>query len=416
MALVVCALCLGALGSASADDERRKKRAVDSAIEDLKHELSETTRELRDAVIALKRAELKLPPARAAVSKVRGQLAAAQARDRVLASKLRRARAEVRDSERSIKLAQRKIRGTRVLVGRIARSSYQQGSYGEVAVILDADTPGDFASRLVLLQNAMRSQAALLADLGEQRANLAAERATRDAKRAQLAKMKHQQELLLEKISDLEQRALAAQRAVQDLVDARAGAVQVIEREKAAEERRYRAMQAESRRLQRILAERARKARAAARAARLRRQAREGARRDGVLAWPAAGAVTSSYGMRVHPVSGIYKLHDGTDIGSGCSAAVRAASGGLVIQAANVIGYGNQLVIDHGVMRGAGLATSYSHLTSFAAAPGQTVRRGQVIGYSGGGEGMFGAGFSTGCHLHFMVYVNGGTTDPMRWL
>jgi murein DD-endopeptidase MepM/ murein hydrolase activator NlpD len=39
-----------------------------------------------------------------------------------------------------------------------------------------------------------------------------------------------------------------------------------------------------------------------------------------------------------------------------------------------------------------------------------------VIGYSGGGEGMYGAGFSTGCHLHFMVYVNGGTVDPMGWL
>lgn len=406
------------LHPASANDERRKKRAVDAAIGDLKHELAETTRELRNAAVALKRAELKLPPARAAVAKVRGQLAAAQARDRVLADKLRRAEEEVRRSERSIKRALSNIAQTRTLIGRIARSSYQQGTYGELAVVLEADTPDEFASRLVLLQNAMRSQGAVLGQLAEQRADLAAERATRDAKRARLAQMKHQQELLLARIRVLEQRAVGARQQVQKLVTARAGAVAVIQREKAAEERRYRAMQRESRRLQRILAERARRARAAAaraaRAARLRRSGRVVG--GGALAWPANGPVTSSYGMRVHPVTGIYKLHDGTDFRTGCGAPIRAAAGGLVIQSANVIGYGNQLVLDHGVMRAAGVATSYSHLMRFNVGSGQRVRRGQVIGYSGGGEGMFGAGFSTGCHLHFMVYVNGRTTDPMRWL
>jgi murein DD-endopeptidase MepM/ murein hydrolase activator NlpD len=73
-------------------------------------------------------------------------------------------------------------------------------------------------------------------------------------------------------------------------------------------------------------------------------------------------------------------------------------------------------VIDHGGMRGVGVATSYSHLERFSVGYGSHVGRGQVIGYSGGGEGMYGAGFSTGCHLHFMVYVNGGTTNPMGWL
>jgi murein DD-endopeptidase MepM/ murein hydrolase activator NlpD len=177
-------------------------------------------------------------------------------------------------------------------------------------------------------------------------------------------------------------------------------------------------MQRESKRLQRILVERARKARAAARAARARRlaQGRAAQSSGGALAWPANGAVTSSYGMRVHPVTGIYKLHDGTDFGTGCGAAVHAATGGTVIQTANVVGYGNQLVIDHGVIRESHLATSYSHLTGFAVGAGQNVARGQVIGYSGGGEGMSGAGFSTGCHLHFMVYVNGATTNPMGWL
>jgi murein DD-endopeptidase MepM/ murein hydrolase activator NlpD len=53
---------------------------------------------------------------------------------------------------------------------------------------------------------------------------------------------------------------------------------------------------------------------------------------------------------------------------------------------------------------------------SFGAGAGAHVDGGDVIGYSGGGEDMHGSGLSTGCHLHFMVYVNGATTDPLGWL
>jgi murein DD-endopeptidase MepM/ murein hydrolase activator NlpD len=135
-----------------------------------------------------------------------------------------------------------------------------------------------------------------------------------------------------------------------------------------------------------------------------------------VLSYPAYGPITSPYGMRTNPVTGIYKLHDGTDFGIGCGTPVHAAASGTVIQTALTIGYGNQLVINHGVVHGVGLATSYNHLMRFSVGYGTRVSRGQLIGYSGGGEGMYGAGYSTGCHLHFMVYVNGGTVDPMGWL
>ena len=73
-------------------------------------------------------------------------------------------------------------------------------------------------------------------------------------------------------------------------------------------------------------------------------------------------------------------------------------------------GYGNRVIIDHGFVRGVSLSTSYNHLTSFVARPGEHVSRGQLIAYSGT------TGYSTGCHLHFMVYVNGATVDPMTWL
>ena len=71
---------------------------------------------------------------------------------------------------------------------------------------------------------------------------------------------------------------------------------------------------------------------------------------------------------------------------------------------------GNQTVIEHGNIDGVYMATSYNHQTSFAVSAGGLVDRGEVIGYVGT------TGYSTGCHLHFIVYANGSTTDPMNYL
>ncbi len=180
--LMLLALAAGSLGPANAAGERQKKNRVDRMIDKLRHELSETSQELSRAIVALKRAEAELPGAQAAVAKVRGQLAAAQARDRMLAGKLEVARAEVQKARRAIRDTEAKIDAAQSLIGRIASSSYRQGSYAELAVVLESDTPDDFATRLVLVQNAMRSQGAVLNDLAEDRADLADQKPTMDAK------------------------------------------------------------------------------------------------------------------------------------------------------------------------------------------------------------------------------------------
>ena len=84
-------------------------------------------------------------------------------------------------------------------------------------------------------------------------------------------------------------------------------------------------------------------------------------------------------------------------------------AGGTIVSAGYAGGYGNRIVVNHGFVNGVGLATSYSHMSGYAVQGGR-VERGQVIGY----EGTTGA--STGCHLHFEVFVNGATVDPMGWL
>ena len=130
--------------------------------------------------------------------------------------------------------------------------------------------------------------------------------------------------------------------------------------------------------------------------------------RNGLLR-PVPGPITSPYGRRFHPVLRVWKLHDGTDFGATCGTPIRAAADGRVANRYFNSGYGHRLMIDHGTLSGQGFVSGYNHATRYTVGIGQTVRRGQVIGYVGS------TGYSTGCHLHLMVWVNGGVGDPMRW-
>ncbi|GAA2101575.1 hypothetical protein GCM10009841_17420 [Microlunatus panaciterrae] len=124
---------------------------------------------------------------------------------------------------------------------------------------------------------------------------------------------------------------------------------------------------------------------------------------------PVAGAVTSRYGMRRHPVTGIWKLHDGTDFAAGCGTPIRAAADGRVSQVSANPGYGNRLLLDHGSVDGRRVVTGYNHALRYTVGVGVTVRRGQLIGYVGS------TGWSTGCHLHLMLWLDGALTDPLLW-
>jgi murein DD-endopeptidase MepM/ murein hydrolase activator NlpD len=122
------------------------------------------------------------------------------------------------------------------------------------------------------------------------------------------------------------------------------------------------------------------------------------------------GPVTSPYGMRVHPVTGVYKLHSGTDFGVPCGTPAGAALGGTVLRTEHNRAYGNRVIVVHGVLDGALVATTYNHLQSIGVHAGDVVATGTVVGRVGS------TGYSTGCHLHLELLVDGEFTDPAPWL
>ena len=124
---------------------------------------------------------------------------------------------------------------------------------------------------------------------------------------------------------------------------------------------------------------------------------------------PVLAPITSPYGNRFHPVLRVWKLHDGTDFGAGCGSALRAPYSGRVAERYYNSAYGNRLMIDHGYVNGRYVTTGYNHAIRYSVSVGPRVSKGQVIGYVGT------TGYSTGCHLHLMVWLNGGLTNPMTW-
>ena len=128
----------------------------------------------------------------------------------------------------------------------------------------------------------------------------------------------------------------------------------------------------------------------------------------GELAWPVPGytRISSKYGMRTHPITGVYKLHTGVDISAPMGANFIAANDGIVKKAGYNSAYGNMVIIDHG----GGVSTLYAHGSEILVQVGQTVKRGEVVLKVGS------TGYSTGPHAHFEVRLNGVVTDPMPYI
>ncbi|MEG3084200.1 peptidoglycan DD-metalloendopeptidase family protein [Sphingomonas sp. PB2P12] len=124
--------------------------------------------------------------------------------------------------------------------------------------------------------------------------------------------------------------------------------------------------------------------------------------RRAVSGMPVIGRITSSFGLRRHPLLGFTRMHKGLDIGAPYGAPIHAMTDGIVAFAGRTGGYGNFVKLVHG----GGMASGYGHMSRIVVSSGTRVRQGQVIGYVGS------TGMSTGPHLHWEVWKNGAAINP----
>jgi murein DD-endopeptidase MepM/ murein hydrolase activator NlpD len=121
---------------------------------------------------------------------------------------------------------------------------------------------------------------------------------------------------------------------------------------------------------------------------------------------PTSGFVTSTFGVRVDPFTGLPQMHNGADFSAPIGTLVMATADGIVVQAGSLGAYGNMVKIQHGTA----LMTQFGHLSEIGVRVGQKVRRGEPIGAVGN------SGRSTGPHLHYEVRMRGIPQDPARFL
>ena len=465
VAVAVAILSLALLAPfAAADDLTDERDRVKQQLAKTSGDLNESSKALSVAAQAVDRTTAQLTSARTRLAATQRELAIARSEDLRLAANLHQARDELATATARVALGQRNLAAEKAVAGDVVRDQYQQQSnLLPLAVLVDTSSPADLQTRLQWSTTMFDSTQAEIDRLTVIQRQLDAAKARKTELEAQVRTDRRAAATALRTKQALEARAVAQEANVQSLLSEQraieeAAADDVAEdqaqyakltRERASVEKRIavRIAQAKAAATRKAAAEKAakiaeRKAAAAERA----RQAQERAHRGSAktrhkassehrksstskkksahkhsthhasmasashgFSYPVSAPITSPFGMRFHPVLHYWKLHDGTDFGAGCGTAIRAPYAGRVAERYYNAGYGNRLMIDHGFRSGKYVTTGYNHASGYVVHVGQHVHKGQVIGYVGS------TGFSTGCHLHLMVWLNGRVTNPMTW-
>jgi murein DD-endopeptidase MepM/ murein hydrolase activator NlpD len=430
---VASALSLALLGPHAYADELTTQRAkVKEQIAKTKSDLNESTKTLSAAVVAVDKAQNKLDAATARLTTTRQALRVAQTKDTQIAAKLQQARANLAVAVAAVVAGQARLEAQQAKAGQVVRDQYQkQTNLLPIALLVDPDSSEDLQTRLQWSTTLFDTAQAEIDRLTLLQRQLNAARARQAEQEAKFAAARSEAAANLKIKKGLEARAAAQEATVARLLGQRKTAEDAAATDVAKDKARYSELVKERASVERHIATRIAKAaaerkRAAERKAaqRSRSTAKHNHRSSHPrrsthhstmssaghgFSFPVAAHITSPFGMRFHPVLHYWKLHDGTDFGAGCGTPIRAPRAGRVAERYYNAGYGNRLMIDHGYLGGRYVTTGYNHAGRYIVRVGQRVQKGQVIGYVGS------TGFSTGCHLHLMVWLNGRLRNPMTW-
>jgi len=293
---------------------------------------------------------------------------------------LTRKKIELKNATIAYQKAQREFANTRREASGRLVALYQRGEPGYLELMLSSEDFGAMLQRTELASYMMEQDRDVLSQLKERKKRLDRYRDQVDQKKREVATLETRAEITVqhnEKVQSSVASRLRQQRAQMDALEAELAA---LERDSAAVTAMLRAMQQTS-----------------------SGRHRYNGPRYAVGGLPVAGRISSPFGYRYHPILHYRRLHTGIDIGAPTGTPIHAAGGGQVICASWRGGYGNCIIIDHG----GGKATLYGHMSRYNTRAGQTVSKGDIIGFVGS------TGMSTGPHLHYEVRINGTPVNPL---
>lgn len=397
-----------------------RKSRVQRSIGAQQSEVDQVSRQLLRTQSRLVAARGSLRIARDELTAVRAQVATAIANDQRMQAKLDAAILRLQNARDDLARGRGEVVSQRAALASYAVANYQMGASFSLGIAFNSESAHEALDSVLATNTVLDKQSTALQRF--QATQVLLKLTAQRVHETQLAVQRRRTTAAanLQTKRDLEAKAAIARQAVATRVLSLRRVRSDMAAAKRRELHRLNVLQRERDRIDvRLKAIAERRARRHARKLRQLRAAKSAPAKSalpslpdrGYLSYPVRNTyITSPYGMRIHPILKIPDMHDGTDLHAECRSPVYAAADGKVMAEYFNVAYGNRIILDNGFTQGVSLSTSYNHLSSFAVSAGARVKRGQVIAYAGD------TGWSTACHLHFMVYVNGKTVDPMTWL
>ena len=405
-------VALSATARADLADQKDKATKALSATKDkidaAKDDLADTSAQLQSAYADLADSRGRLPGAQNAVARARAAADAARLRNAQAIADLQAARAAEAKANDDLEATSAELADTRDEVDGFAAQLYQEQGMGSFSLTLGASDAQDLADRMAMADSVADIQQGAIEQLSASTADLTAKQARLQAARDKVAQLQRETEAAAAAAKVAQGQAEAAQAELESLIAEQAAAADKLDAEAAKEKQRLVDLKADSDALTAKLADIG-KQQAAAEASIPGAEVWMIGNEGGFLSAPSSGWISSEFGLRWHPILHYWRLHSGRDYAAGCGTPIYAAADGTIVSAGWGGGYGNQVVISHGIQRGVSLATTYNHMSQIVAYGG-SIRRGQLVGYVGT------TGLSTGCHLHFETRENGTPVDPRKWL
>jgi len=393
---------------------QRQQQQNDQQRADAAAALEGLSAQYQQAAQELLAVQQQLAPAQAALTAAQAALAGYEREAELIAARLQDAEDQETTLTGTIEADSARADEIHVQIGQLARQAYQGGpGLSGLDIVVDAGSVEEFTEQYGLATAAQRAQSEVLDELADIAAANRSSQARLVAVRDRITELKAEADAKVAEAEEARQEAADRKAEVEDLIAQQTAKQQQIEAQKAAAQQEVAKFDSAAASIRSELEKVA---------AQQRQRAAEAAAAAGQPAPPPAGPVsgslfgnptsinpiyvTSEYGMRLHPLLGYYRLHAGIDLRTYCNTPIYAGRDGTVQWAKRVSGLGNQVMLNHGLYNGSSLMSSYNHMSSFVVGAGQNVSRGQLLGYSGN------TGTSAACHLHFEVYVNGGTVNP----
>ncbi|MGQ9901513.1 MAG: murein hydrolase activator EnvC family protein [Fimbriimonadales bacterium] len=370
--LIAVGLCLP-LGAQQ--DKAQQRQQLQRELQSLQGEIGK----LKGAIDQKRREERAV---RRDLASIDQQITRVRARLHDTRQKLAQARKEQAELAKRLEMLTQRLRRRENLLAQRLRAAYKYRSVSYLSLLTNARDIRELNSRSFVLRQIVKTDRELLEQVRADQQEVAQAKAAMDA--------------LVRRIAGLESDLRAQQTELADAQEEKQAALRAITRERALYEQQLAELEAESQAIARRLR---------ALMATPKGRARADRPWSGRFVRPVEGQLTSGFGMRVHPIFKVRKMHTGIDIAAPAGTPIRAADGGVVVEAGYIRGYGYTVIIDHG----GGVATLYAHSSALLVAAGQEVTRGQIIARVGS------TGYSTGPHLHFEVRVNGEPVNPLSY-